>query len=125
MTFDSLQPEGIAEPIAPYSPVIVSGDLVVLAGQIPFDEDGKLVSADFAEQGRRVFENIGSCLRAANCDYSDVIKVTTYLASFDDLTEYNALYTEYFKPPYPARTTVQAGLYGFAIEIDALARKRT
>jgi hypothetical protein len=55
--------------------------------------------------------------------YDHVFKVTTFLASFDHFAAYNEIYADYFKPPYPARTTVQAGLYGFRIEVDILARQ--
>jgi 2-iminobutanoate/2-iminopropanoate deaminase len=122
MTFGTPLPEGLSEPIAPYSPVVVSDDLVLLSGQVPFDAAGALVSSEFEPQARRVFENLGSCLAAAGCGFEHVLKVNAYLASFDDFAAYNEFYREYFAPPYPARTTVQAGLYGFRIEVEALAR---
>jgi enamine deaminase RidA (YjgF/YER057c/UK114 family) len=57
MTFETPQPEGLSQPIAPYSPVVISGDLVVLSGQIPFDEHGALVSKEFKPQARQVFDD--------------------------------------------------------------------
>ena len=123
MSFETPQPEGLTQPIAPYSPVVVSEDLVLLSGQIPFDEQGALVSEEFATQARQVFENMRRCLASAGCGFGDVVKVTAYLASFDDFAAYNEIYDDYFEPPYPARTTVQAGLYGFRIEVEALARR--
>jgi 2-iminobutanoate/2-iminopropanoate deaminase len=122
MTFQTPLPEGAAPPIAPYSPVVVSGDLVLLSGQVPFGADGRLVSDDFEAQAEQVFENLRRGLAAAGCGFEHVLKVQAYLASFDDFAVYNDLYTRHFRPPYPARTTVQAGLYGFLIEIDAIAR---
>ncbi|MEI7761555.1 MAG: RidA family protein [Thermoleophilia bacterium] len=123
MSLEAPQPQGMSRPIAPYSPVIVSDDLVLLSGQIPFDENNTLVSEDFEPQARQVFENIRRCLEAAGCNFEHVLKVTTYLKSFEDFETYNSLYAHYFTAPYPARTTVQAGLYGFRIEIDAIARR--
>jgi 2-iminobutanoate/2-iminopropanoate deaminase len=123
MVFETPQPPGLPQPSAPYSPVIVSGDLVLLSGQIPFDATGGLVSDDFAAQARQVFDNMRRCLAAAGCGFEDVVKVNAYLASFDDFQTYNEVYAEYFAPPYPARTTVQAGLYGFSLEVEALARR--
>ena len=122
MAKEAIQPPGIAAPIAPYSPVVVSDDLVLVAGQVPFDEEAKLVSDEFALQARQVFLNLGRCLSAAGCGFDDVLKVTTFLADFADFTEYNEIYGEYFSSPYPVRTTVQAGLLGFRIEVEALAR---
>ena len=51
---NAIQPEGLARPAAPYSPVVVSGDLVFTAGQVGFDESGQLAADDIAgSAGRR------------------------------------------------------------------------
>lgn len=123
MSREALQPEGLARPAAPYSSVVVSDDLVLLSGQVPFDTDRRLVSEDFEAQARQVFDNVGRCLEAAGCGFGDVLKVTTFLADLGDFAAYNAIYAEYFVEPYPARTTVQAGLLGFRIEVEAVARR--
>ena len=47
-----VQPEGLARPAAPYSPVVVSGDLVFTAGQVAFDELGQLAAEDIESQCR-------------------------------------------------------------------------
>jgi 2-iminobutanoate/2-iminopropanoate deaminase len=121
---EALQPKGIARPQAPYSPVVVSGDLVLTAGQVAFDEKGELVGDGIKEQARHVFDNLSRCLAAAGCGLADVIKVTTFLSDFGDFAAYNEVYETHFSPPYPARTTVQAGLApGLLIEVEALARK--
>jgi len=121
---EALQPEGIAKPQAPYSPVVVSGDLVATAGQVAFDEDGAIVGDGIEDQARQVFDNLSRCLAAAGCGLEHVIKVTTFLSDFGDFAAYNAVYESYFSSPYPARTTVQTGLApGLRIEVEALARK--
>lgn len=119
----ALQPEGLAKPKFPYSPVIVSGDLVFTAGQVPFDENGDLVSEDFAEQAHQTFRNVGRCLESAGCTFADVLKVNCYLADFADFATFNDVYREYFTEPYPVRTTVGAQLVGFKVEVDVIARK--
>jgi 2-iminobutanoate/2-iminopropanoate deaminase len=115
-------PEGLGSPVAPYSPVVVSGDLVFLAGQIPFDEHNELVEDNIEVQTRQVLTNMGRCLAAAGCEFRDVLKVNAFIADFDDFPGFNAVYLEFFEPPFPARTTVQAGLHGFRIEVEATAR---
>ena len=122
---NAIQPDGLAVPSPPYSPVVVSGDLVYTSGQAPFDADRKLVSEDFAEQAHQTFRNIGLCLAAAGCGFEDVIKVNAFLSDLDDFGVYNEVYREYFDEPYPARTTVGAALLGFKIEVEAVARKAT
>ena len=124
MTRHAIQPEGLATPKAPYSPVVISGDHVFTAGQIGFDGTGELVPGGVAEQTQQALENVRSCLRAAGCELADVVKVTTFLADLGEFAAYNDVYREHFDEPYPARTTVQAGLpAGILVEIEAVARK--
>ena len=64
----------------PYSDVVVSGDQVAIASQVPFDENHHLIGPNFAEQAHQVFANLRQCLLVARCDSADVIKVSGYLA---------------------------------------------
>ena len=124
MPRQALQPEGMAVPKPPYSPVVVSGETVYTAGQIANDPDGNLVEGGMAEQARRTLENVRTCVEAAGCTLDDVVKVNAYLADLGDFPAYNEVYVEYFSQPYPARTSVQAGLPpGVLIEVEAIARK--
>ncbi|MGE5273530.1 MAG: RidA family protein [Verrucomicrobiota bacterium] len=124
MPRQALQPEGLAVPTPPYSPVVVSGDTVYTAGQIAHDSDGNLVEGGIAEQARQTLENVRTCLEAAGCTMDDVVKVNAYLADLGDFPGYNEVYVEFFDRPYPARTSVQAGLPpGVLIEIEAVARR--
>ena len=124
MPRQALQPEGLAVPKPPYSPVVVSGDTVYTAGQIGNDPEGNLVEGGIAEQARRTLENVRTCLDAAGCTLDDVVKVNAYLADLGDFPAYNEVYVEFFSKPYPARTSVQAGLPpGVLIEIEAVARR--
>ena len=124
MKKQAIQPHDIATPKAPYSPVVVSGDHVFTAGQVAFDETGSLVGDDMETQTKRALENLRSCLAAAGCALEDVVKVNAYLADLASFDAYNAVYAEFFAEPYPARTTVQAGLPpGLLVEIEAVARR--
>jgi reactive intermediate/imine deaminase len=120
----AVEPEGLAAPLAPASYVAISGSLVFLAGHMPLDEEGRLVGEGFSTQAHRVFENIGTTLKSVGCGFGDVIKVNAYLSDLSYFDEYNTIYREYFHTPFPARTTVQAVLYGFLIEVDAIAISR-
>jgi 2-iminobutanoate/2-iminopropanoate deaminase len=124
MSRNAIQPEGVMRPKAPYSPVVVSGDHVFTAGQVGFDLEGNVVPGGIEEQTRQTLENIGTCLRAAGCDYADVVKVTAFISDLGNFDGYNAVYREFFDEPYPARTTVEAGLpAGILLEVEAVARK--
>ena len=124
MPRQALQPEGLAVPKPPYSPVVVSGDMVYTAGQIANDPQGNLVEGGIAEQARQTLENVRTCLEAAGCTLDNVVKVNAYLADLGDFPGYNEVYVEFFSEPYPARTSVQAGLPpGVLIEVEAVARR--
>ena len=126
MTRDARQPEGLARPKAPYSPVVVSGDHVYTAGQVAFDANGDLVPGGVEEQTRQVFANLRACLEAAGCTFDDVVKVNAFLTDLGNFPAFNAVYAEHFSVPYPARTTVETGLApGLLVEIEAVARLRS
>ena len=117
------QPDGVVRPKAPYSPVVVDGDLVYTAGQVGFDENGDLVPGGIEAQTRRALENLTLCLRSAGCERGDVLKVNAYLADLAHFEGFNAVYREFFEEPFPARTTVGVSLPGaLLVEIEATAR---
>ena len=124
MPRQAFQPEDMAKPKPPYSPVVVSGDTVWTAGQIANDAEGNLIGGGIAEQTRRSLENVRTCLEAAGCTMDDVVKVNAYLADLGHLAGYNEVYREFFDEPYPARSSVQAGLPPrVLVEIEVVARR--
>lgn len=123
MPRDAVFPEGLVRPKAPYSPAVRSGDHVYTAGQVAFGADGQLVPGGIAEQTRQVLANLEACVGAAGCTFADVVKVNVYLLDLGDFEAFNEIYRGAFDEPYPARTTVQAGLPGgIRVEVEAVAR---
>jgi 2-iminobutanoate/2-iminopropanoate deaminase len=99
---------------------------VLTAGQVAFDAEGNIVSDEIEAQARQVFDNLRRCLEAAGSNLGEVVKLNAFLSDFDDFETYNDVYRQYFSAPYPARTTVQAGLApGLRIEVEAIARRRS
>ena len=124
MPRQAIQPDGMATPKPPFSPVVVSGDLVYTAGQVAHGPDGSLVGGGIEEQTRQTLENVRACLEAAGCTLDDVLKVNAFLADLGDFEGYNSVYRAFFAEPYPARTSVQVGLpSGMLVEIEAVARR--
>ena len=76
-------------PRPPYSPVVVSGDLVFTAGQVAFGADGTLIPGGIEAQTRQVLANVAACLAAAGCGMDDVIKVGVFLADLGDFDAFN------------------------------------
>ena len=80
---------------------------------------------DFGQEVRNCLENIGRVLNDAHMNYSDVVSVQIYLDDMSQFQEVNTLYKEYFKNPFPSRTSVQVAKLslGAHIEVSAIARK--
>jgi 2-iminobutanoate/2-iminopropanoate deaminase len=124
MSREAIQPDGMAVPQAPYSPVVAGGDLVYTAGQVGFDASGELVEGGIVEQTRQALENVRTALAAAGCSLDDVLKVNAYLADLGEFDGFNEVYRTFFSAPYPARTTVGVSLPGaIVVEIEAVARR--
>ena len=98
--------------------------MVFCAGQIPLDpQSGNIESQDVGEQAKRVLENIGAVLKAAQLDYSHVVKTTVFLTDLADFQIVNAIYAGFFRESPPARSTVQVSALpkGAKVEIEAIA----
>ena len=113
-----------APAIGPYSPAIRVGNLLFISGQIPLDPaTGQLVEGDIRPQTARVLDNLRELLVAAGADFSHVVRTTIFLADLSDFATVNEIYATYFKPPYPARATVQVARLprDVRVESDAIA----
>jgi 2-iminobutanoate/2-iminopropanoate deaminase len=110
--------------IGPYSQAVRSGSLLFCAGQIPLDPmTGQIVTGDITEQSRRVLENIGAILKAAQLGFQHVVKTTIFLVTMDDFQSVNEVYATYFRENPPARSTVAVAALpkGAKIEIEVIA----
>ncbi|WP_030763087.1 RidA family protein [Streptomyces sp. NRRL F-2664] len=58
-------------------------ELVLVSGQYASGPDGAVVSADFAEQVERTFDNIGAALAAHGLGLADVVQLRTYVVDHD------------------------------------------
>ncbi|HUG34448.1 MAG TPA: RidA family protein [Anaerolineales bacterium] len=118
----AVYPEGSSSS-GPYSPGIVSGGFLFVAGQVGRTPDGVL-GATIEEQTRYTIENVGRVLRAGGCDYKDVVKANVYITRSEYFQAFNPIYMEYFPEPRPVRATVIAALVdeSFMIEIEVIAK---
>ena len=109
--------------IGPYSQAVRAGDTVFLSGQIPLDPStGLLVEGDISAQARRSFENLKAVCEAAGGSLGDIVRLGLYLTDLDNFAAVNAVMSEFFQAPYPARSTVEvSGLpRGARFEVDAV-----
>jgi 2-iminobutanoate/2-iminopropanoate deaminase len=123
MKKETLVPQTLGPPVAPYSHGVRVGKMVFTAGTGPFGADGKLIEGDIKAQTRQVLENLKDILAAGGASLRDITQATIYITSFDDYPGMNEAYREYFPTDPPPRATVQvAGLWGgMLVEIMAVA----
>lgn len=114
-----LQPPGWARPRGYANGIAVSGQLVFIAGQIGWDEQGEFVSDDLVAQTRRALENILTILAEAGGQPAHIARMTWYVVDKREYlaraSEIGAVYRELMGKHFPAMT---------AVEVSALIEDR-
>lgn len=106
----------------PYSDVRRAGNLLFVSGQLPIDPDGQFHQGRIEDQTRLTIANLKALLEREGSSLTNVVKVMTWLSDGKHVAGYNAVYSELFAKPYPARSTVVTTLVVPAdIEIEAVA----
>jgi enamine deaminase RidA (YjgF/YER057c/UK114 family) len=84
MQIERLNPAGVHTPTVYTHAVTVSdARLVFISGQIALDEENKLVGAgDLRAQAAQAFANLNAVLGSLGADFSHVLKLTMYIASY-------------------------------------------
>ena len=109
--------------IGVYSQAVRAGNTLWLSGQIPLDPVTKeLVQGDIEVQTRRVFDNIKAVLAAAGTSFDGVVKTTIFLTDLANFAVVNKIMAEYFREPYPARSTVGVAALprGAQVEVECI-----
>jgi 2-iminobutanoate/2-iminopropanoate deaminase len=112
--------------VGPYSQAVAFGNLLFCAGQIPIDPaTNELVPGGVTEQTTRVCENIKAVLAANGMTFANVLKSTVFLVDLGQFAAMNAVYSQYFPEPFPARSTIQVAALPRAaqVEIEVIAGK--
>jgi reactive intermediate/imine deaminase len=119
--------EPVHSPAAPaaigtYSQAIRAGGTVYLSGQTPLDPATMQLVDGIENQIHRVFRNLQAVAAAAGSTLHDAVRVTVYLTDLADFGKLNEIMPQYFREPFPARTTVQVSALprGAAVEVDAI-----
>ena len=115
--------------IGPYSQAIAEGALLFTSGQLPIDPvSGELRNSVIVTAARQVLSNLRAVLVAGGADMNTVLKTTVFLSDIGNFQAFNAVYAEFFREPFPARSCVQVAALpkGALVEIEAVAaRKQT
>jgi 2-iminobutanoate/2-iminopropanoate deaminase len=109
----------------PFSPGIIAGGTLYVAGQVGSDPDTGKIPEVFEDEVKQTLENAGRIMKEAGYSFADAVTVQVYLTDMDLFPRMNKVYTGFFPDPKPARTTVGISkLVGTAkIEITITAWK--
>ena len=109
--------------IGPYSQAILSNKTLYISGQIGLNTDGILINKNIEEETIQVLKNIEEILKAADMNFSNVVKTTIFLKNFNDYSAVNIIYAKYFKNQRPAREAVEVSRLpkDVNIEISSIA----
>ncbi|WP_436498987.1 RidA family protein [Actinokineospora sp. HUAS TT18] len=128
MTFTLEDPPHAYAAVGRYSNVAVVDlgptRLLVLSGQVAFDERGDLVGDDMAAQTTQIFEVAAKLLGHYGADFTDVVNIRTYLTDMAQLAEYAAVRRRYLNGRPPTSTTVEVSrlfLPGALLEVEFTA----
>jgi 2-iminobutanoate/2-iminopropanoate deaminase len=125
-------PEGTAParegaPAPMFSPGVMVGDTLYVAGQLGTDPKTRQIPDAFEDEVKNSIESIGAILKAAGMGYSDVVSVTVYLTDMDLFQKMNGVYGTYFTTPRPVRAAVGVAKLATPkgrIEISVIAAKK-
>ncbi len=119
-----LNPETLAKPVGFSHAVIAApGRMVFLGGQAGHDAEGRIVSADIAEQFSRAASNVVEALTAAGGSVEDLVSmqiyvtdVAAYRAALSDLA---VAYRRHLGRHYPAIALFEVtGLFDPAARVE-------
>jgi 2-iminobutanoate/2-iminopropanoate deaminase len=111
--------------VGTYSQGVEHNGTYYFSGQIGIDpRTGNLVDG-FTPQLKQILKNIDGLLESQNLTRENIAKTSIFMTDLSLFAEVNQAYVEYFKAPYPARSTVEVPKLpkGALIEIEVIAVK--
>ena len=106
-----------------YSPGVLAGDTLYIAGQLGRDHELNPIH-DREAQFRAAFENVGKVLHAAGADFRHVVELETYFTHFqEDFPIVLAIKNRYFPKDGPHWTgwEVRKLVMGLRLEVKCTA----
>lgn len=112
--------------VGPYVHAVQAGEMIFTSGQIGLVPETGELKEGIEAQTHQVFQNLSAVLEAAGSDFNHVVKTTVFLDNINDFATVNAIYAEYFKDEFPARSCVEVAKLpkGGLVEIEAIAVKK-
>ena len=128
MSNKRMNPATMAAPIGLYSHAVEvpkGARLLFVSGQLGISPDGRL-GANIEQQTELAWQNLRLTLAAAGMDFSDLVKVNTFIVDEKHADIVRAVRKKYLPGEQPASTMVAVRAMGkpeWLIEIEAVAAK--
>jgi 2-iminobutanoate/2-iminopropanoate deaminase len=111
--------------VGTYSQGVQYQGVFYFSGQIGLDIKTGEMKDGFDKQLKQVMTNIDGLLSGTGLTREHILKTTVFLVDLKEFPKVNEAYTNFFKAPYPARSTIQvSGLpKGALVEIEVIAAR--
>jgi 2-iminobutanoate/2-iminopropanoate deaminase len=123
-----LNPASVSAPFSRYSHAVIAPQgyrWLYISGQVGCDRDRKIAQG-FEAQAELAFGNLIACIRAADFDVEDLVKVTVLLTRGSDIAAYRQIRDRMLGAVEPASTLmIVAGLASpdWLIEVEGVAAR--
>ena len=102
----------------------VKGAGLLFTAHGPVRPDGSIDTGAIEDQARLTFANLQRAVEAAGSTMDDVTQVLIYMTDIADMKIIDAVYREFFRPPWPNRSSMGVAALvvpGMKLEIVAYA----
>ena len=107
MTKELINPQGteaIYETMR-FSQAVKSGNIIWVSGQTGMDEKGQVPETAY-DQAVLAFQNLGRVLEAAGAGWDDLVELTTFHTSMQEIRAFAKAKNQFIEQDYPAWTAV-------------------
>lgn len=121
MNKEIIYTDNAPKPVGALSQAVKAGQTVYLAGQVGF-EPRTMAVVSLCFEAHQAFKNLQAVAEAAGGSFRDIVRLNAYLTDVSQFPRFNAIMSEYFTKPYPARATlgIAALPQNAVIEIEAV-----
>lgn len=111
--------------VGTYSQGVGVNGTYYFSGQIGIDPKTNQLCESFNSQLNQIMKNIDGLLNSQGLSRSNIIKTSIFLTDLKNFSAVNEAYIQFFKAPYPARSTVEVSALPkeALIEIEVIAVK--
>ena len=94
---------------------------VLFTAHGPVLPDGRIDTGPIEQQARLTFANLQRAVEAGGATLADVAQVLIYMTDVADMKAIDAVYREFFQPPYSNRSSAGVALVVPGMKIEVVA----